>query len=176
MKELYQFILGAIFFTSPVNGIAQQLCYGEHELPSSTPTYSFLDHGDGTVTDMRTRLMWTKCPVGYFGTDCSQISLPVNASFNWLEAMEFASSSNYAGYVDWRLPNIKELRSIVEHRCIAPALNSEVFPIPWTMTFWSATPALASPDAAWTVYSYYGKASWDARDGNETIRLVRNAE
>lgn len=66
--------------------------YGEND---------FVDNGDGTVTDRATGLMWMKNDSGR----------PVN----WEKALEYAENLEYAGYNDWRLPNVKELQSIVDY-------------------------------------------------------------
>ncbi len=58
-------------------------------------------NGDGTVTDQATSLMWMQSD-----------SL---TNYNWQEALEYAEQLEYAGYDDWRLPNIKELQSIVDY-------------------------------------------------------------
>ena len=60
----------------------------------------FVDNGDGTITDLATGLMWTKVDFG---------------PFDWPAALQFAENSTYAGYNDWRLPNVKELQSIVNY-------------------------------------------------------------
>ena len=57
-----------------------------------------VDNGDGTITDTLTNLMWQKGE---------------NPRMNWFEALKYAQSQNIAGYNDWRLPNIKELNSIL---------------------------------------------------------------
>lgn len=65
---------------------------------------SFSDNGDGTITDSGTGLMWSKDDSG--------------EGFNWEEALEWVqekNDENYLGYSDWRLPNIKELQSIVDY-------------------------------------------------------------
>lgn len=64
----------------------------------------FTDNGNGTITDSATGLMWTK--------DDSAIG------FNWEEALawvEQMNDANHLGYSDWRLPNAKELQSIVDY-------------------------------------------------------------
>jgi hypothetical protein len=64
----------------------------------------FIDNGDGTITDNATGLTWTKADSG--------------KGMNWQEALEFAENLKYAGHDDWRLPNAKELQSIVDYsRC-----------------------------------------------------------
>jgi hypothetical protein len=101
----------------------------------------FVDNGDGTVSDIATGLMWTQNDNG--------------EGLNWQEALEYAQSTNsesYLGHSDWRLPNAKELQSIVDYTrspqttnsaAIAPVFNcSEItdeggnknFPFYWTST------------------------------------------
>lgn len=61
----------------------------------------FVDNQDGTVTDEATGLMWQQADDG--------------SRRNWQDALSYAENSTFAGYSDWRLPNIKELQSIVEY-------------------------------------------------------------
>jgi len=64
----------------------------------------FEDNGDGTITDKATGLMWTQNDSG--------------TSYNWEEALAWVETQNagqYLGYSDWRLPNAKELQSIVDY-------------------------------------------------------------
>jgi hypothetical protein len=61
----------------------------------------FVDNGDGTVTDRATGLMWTKA-------DSAQPK-------RWPDALAYAESLELAGHGDWRLPNAKELHSIVDY-------------------------------------------------------------
>jgi len=60
-----------------------------------------VDNGDGTITDNATGLMWMQNDNG--------------EGLNWEEALNYAENLDYAGYSDWRLPNIKELQSIVDY-------------------------------------------------------------
>ncbi|MBL1216537.1 MAG: DUF1566 domain-containing protein [Planctomycetes bacterium] len=61
----------------------------------------YQDNGDGTVTDLHTGLMWQKSP------DFSTLR-------NWSEAMAYAESLTVGGYDDWRVPDIKELYSLID--------------------------------------------------------------
>ena len=73
----------------------------------------FLDNGDGTITDNETGLIWSKTDNG--------------AGLNWEEALDWVyqqNQTNYAGYNDWRLPNAKELQSIVEYSRSLQTSNS----------------------------------------------------
>ncbi len=61
----------------------------------------FIDNKDGTVTDLSTGLMWQK-------RDTMQ-------GMNWEEALSYAKDLSIGGFSDWRLPNAKELQSIVDY-------------------------------------------------------------
>ncbi|NOR76050.1 MAG: DUF1566 domain-containing protein [Draconibacterium sp.] len=65
---------------------------------------NFINNKNGTVTDLATGLMWQQ-------TDNGQ-------TYNWQTALEYAENMELAGHSDWRLPNPKELQSIVDYtRC-----------------------------------------------------------
>jgi hypothetical protein len=70
---------------------------------------NFEDNKDGTITDHATGLMWSK--------DDSELAM------NWVEALAYAENSELAGYQDWRLPNAKEMQSLVDYTR-APAITS----------------------------------------------------
>jgi hypothetical protein len=59
------------------------------------------DNGDGTITDAATGLTWMQADSG--------------VGLNWEEALAYCESLDTAGYDDWRLPNAKELQSIVDY-------------------------------------------------------------
>ncbi|MHC4597951.1 MAG: Lcl domain-containing protein [Planctomycetota bacterium] len=61
----------------------------------------FVDNGDSTVTDRATGLTWMK----------GDSKKPMN----WKEALAFAESLEHAGHDDWRLPNVKELQTLVDY-------------------------------------------------------------
>ena len=64
-------------------------------------TNEFVDNGDGTVTDNATGLMWMQDDNG--------------AGVLWENALSYAEGLEHAGHTDWRLPNAKELQSIVDY-------------------------------------------------------------
>jgi hypothetical protein len=69
----------------------------------------FVDNGDGTITDNATELMWMQSDNG--------------EGLKWEDALTYAENHEYAEYSDWRLPNIKELQSIVDYT-LSPATSS----------------------------------------------------
>ena len=57
-----------------------------------TEERSYVDNGDGTVTDKATGLMWTK--------------KAVYGRMKWEKAVKYCSKLKFAGYSDWRLPAV----------------------------------------------------------------------
>ena len=150
-----------------------QTCRSETAIPSATPTRRFLVHGDGTVTDTATGLMWAQCAEGLSGSACTDGGA---ANFTWEEALIRARDSGLAGYTDWRLPNLKELFSLVEERCVNPAINLAVFPNTPASYFWSASPNGNASNNAWNVDCINGNANNNNRDNNHHVRLVRSGK
>ena len=164
-------ILLTLAFVPPASS---QTCQTETAVPSTTPASRFADNGNGTMTDKSTGLMWARCPEGLSGTACATGKA---ATFTWEEALIRARDSGLAGYTDWRLPNVKELSSIVEERCYDPAINLAVFPGTPASFFWSASPDGGSSYGAWYVGFYYGCADYDGRSsGYGHVRLVRSGQ
>ena len=157
---------------------AVQTCRTETAMPSTTPADRFLMHGNGTVTDTATGLMWAQCAEGLSGSACT---VGMATTLTWEAALIRARDSGLAGYTDWRLPNIKELSSIVEERCGIPAINLAVFPAPdpstLTGSFWSASGVASSPQFAWSVSFLDGFTAASIRDFHyERVRLVRSGQ
>jgi len=74
---------------------------------------NFVDNSDETITDIATSLMWSKSDNG--------------VEMNWEEALNWIYQKNqeaYLGYNDWRLPNAKELQSIVDYTRSLQTTNS----------------------------------------------------
>src|SRR5438045_178137 len=76
----------------------------------TTPTSAFTDNANGTVTHNLTGLMWKRCVEGATGAACTG-----GTQTSWSEALALAQASTTAGFIDWRVPNIKELQSIIEY-------------------------------------------------------------
>lgn len=71
---------------------------------------NFVDNGDGTISDLATGLMWQTADDG--------------VSRNWQEALAYAEGLDLAEKSDWRLPNAKELQSIVDYSRSPQTTNS----------------------------------------------------
>lgn len=113
----------------------------------------FHDNGDGTVSDRATGLMWARSDGG--------------TGMNWQQALAWVrqlDTTNYLGHGDWRLPNAKELQSIVDYSRV-PAI-SPVFQISRLSDgeypfYWSSTTHLDGPpnrQGGAAVYVSFGRA------------------
>ena len=136
----------------------------------TTPTATFTPHGDGTVTHELTGLIWKQCAQGTSGAGCGTGSPSV---LTWKAALAAAASDSTAGYHDWRLPNQRELETIVESCGYAPAINLSVFPGTAAEEFWSGTSYAGSPRYAWLVGFRTGTASYELKTVGLYVRLVR---
>jgi len=150
---------------------AAQTCHSYWPKPS-TPINRFTENGDGTVTDTVTKLIWKRCSEGLGGESCEKGEPMI---FTWQEAQKTAVESRFTGKSDWRLPDIKELNSIIERQCTMPAINEIVFPATPTMSFWSSTPYAGNPAYAWNVYFPYGISDGNSKSYKFFVRLVRTA-
>jgi hypothetical protein len=144
-------------------------------ISASTPATEFVDQGNGTITHSRTGLMWKRCAEGQTwsaGTCTGSAS-----GLSWSGALQAAVSARLGGYSDWRLPNVKELQSIVEERCYNPAINESIFPRTRGVYFWSASADASQSNFAWFVLFYDGLSGNNYKDGNFLhVRLVRSGQ
>jgi hypothetical protein len=90
------------------------------------------------VLDNQNSLMWARCSVGqtWNGQDCEG---PVTLFASWSSALKAADSASYADYDDWRLPNSKELVTLIEESCFAPSVNLLVFPSTYSGDYWTSS-------------------------------------
>ena len=120
----------------------------------------FVNNGDGTITDQATGLMWSRNDSG--------------TGLNWLNALAYAqaqNAANYLGHNDWRLPNAKELQSIVDYTRSPATTASPALHAMFNCTgitneggqadypfFYASTTLLDGTPAASGVYVCFGRA------------------
>ncbi len=126
---------------------------------------------DGVATDTETDLMWCRFAHGQVWQNGTAVgdAEPVK----WLTAFDVAKRLNqqggYAGYTDWRLPTIDELKTLIDKK-LANYINVGVFPNN-TVWFWSSSPINGSySQFAWAVNFKYGNCN---NTSNGAVRLVR---
>jgi hypothetical protein len=134
---------------------------------------NFLDLGDGTVTDIATGLQWQKSDDGI--------------TRNWEEALAYAEGLTLGGYDDWRLPNAKELQSLLDYSRApdatdparrGPAIDTGYFGLSEAESwFWTGTTHLDAPNPNFAVYVCFGQAYGYMTDpiGNTNYMNVHGA-
>ncbi len=169
MKAMFHLVILCVL---QLAGVAQAVtCVGN--IPAGNPDVIYTDHGNGTVTDSRTGLMWKKCSEGQTGHDCSGNSV---TTFTWAEALVHAEAHTFAGHDDWRLPNIRELDSLVEECRFTPAINDAHFPNTPSSYFWSGSPYANFSSYTRVVYFFNGNSGGSNREDSLHVRLVRGGQ
>jgi len=125
---------------------------------------------DGSeVNDSQTGLVWRRCAEGmaWSGGTCTGTT----ATYTHEQALARAKTQS-----GWRLPNVKELGSIVDRTRSNPAIDVAAFPATSPNTFWSSSPyAGDAPDVggAWFVGFGNGSVHYNLRSYSYAVRLVR---
>jgi len=146
---------------------------------------SYTSNGDGTITDNNTGLVWEKKT-----TTCLGNIHCVDDDYDWNTALTvFIAALNtapcFAGHCDWRLPNIKELQSIVNYqtsptRAVSPAFNDDAgsgcsASCTAGSWYWSSSSYANVPDRAWVIDFANGGVSLAFKSSNSLVfvRAVR---
>jgi len=109
----------------------------------------FIDNRNGTIIDLRTSLTWAKCSIGqtYDLTSNTCSSSGAISYSTWQEALLAAGAYSVNNINDWRLPNIKELGSLIDRSCAAPAINLTLFPNTISSIYYTSTPYKGASDS-----------------------------
>ncbi len=154
-----------------------QVCPGKD---ATTPTDIFITENidPEMVIDSRTGLAWARCVVGQQWNPSTQQCTGEALRLTWKEALQAASSYQAANKDNWRVPNIKELVSIVERQCVDPAANLAIFANSPSEHYWSSTPNTAATKKleAWAVAFYNGRIDSNDKQSDFYVRMVRYAE
>ncbi|MDO8803550.1 MAG: DUF1566 domain-containing protein [Elusimicrobiota bacterium] len=138
----------------------------DYQPTGSRPGYTIYNPvGVSSVTvDNRTGLMWVTNP-----NDAG-----IGGIYTWENAITACETSGYAGYPDWRLPNIKELVSIVDYSTAASAkINGTYFLNTQANYYWSSTTYVPNTTYAWYVYFGNGSMDGSSKTGTYYVRCVR---
>ena len=145
----------------------------------AAPAWATLtDNGDGTVSDSSTGLMWDKCVAGMGSLDCSTGTI---LTVDWPGALTWSvtqNTANYKNHNDWRVPNIKELYSIVGITSpAAPPLDTTVFQNWPGPNLWTSTTSLAPALNAFVVSCGDCRAQvYPTYNNNINVLLVRSGQ
>jgi hypothetical protein len=131
---------------------------GDIQAGVTWPEPRFTDNGDGTITDNMTGLMWTKDANLY-------------ERGGWDQAFADADACTVGDYNDWRLPNRKELFSLIDHSMHYPSLpTGHPFSDVQTFRYWASSNFAFIPLMAWMVGIYHGNVG--NLDKTDTIGCV----
>ena len=112
--------------------------------------------------------MWIDDPINTLGP-------PFHAKMTYPNAILNSEFLNFI-YDDWRLPNIRELASIIDYGFSAPAIDAAIFPnTQHTVgtSYWSSTYLNANNAFAFRVYFSTGNQNYTAKTGSLWVRPVR---
>jgi hypothetical protein len=144
-------------------------------------TASYTDNGDGTVTDNISGLMWEKLADDGSIHDKDTTYTWANAFSNKIATL---NSSNFAGYNDWRLPNIREVQSIINFGVVNPSTYSQFFngcmagctvatcSCHTIGSYWTST-TVGTGASAWVVFFSEGRTIFTLKSGSFYVRAVR---
>jgi hypothetical protein len=152
------FTFGGYFYPSKSDSYYVRAVRG-----GKTDSGSYVDNGDGTVTDLSTGLMWQQASV---------------SNKTWEQALAECEGLNLAGHTDWRLPNFKELTSLVDYSSYNPAINITYFPDTVSSSYWSSTSETGHNDSSWCVHFYGGNGYYGTSNKVITnyVRAVRGGQ
>lgn len=144
---------------------------------------AYVDNGDGTITDRNTGLVWEKL------SDDGSIH-DKDSHYIWSDGfakVAALNASSFAGHTDWRMPNVKELQSIMTYqgmRAWSPAFYNGCVSGCTVLTcscsgggiYWTSSTMVRDPTTAHCVWSLTGAVSGNPKNGGLFTRAVRGPE
>jgi len=169
---------------APVPKTGQTQSYGDRDDGDlqrgvAWPGPRFTDNENGTVTDNLSGLIWLQngnCTEFFDGDTIGVNPRP------WNDALTAANSlsSGYCGLADgsvagdWRLPNLRELQSLIDYGELGPALpDGHPFTNTMSSFYWSSTTSVGATSYAWLISFNYGQASDNHKFLSYYVRAVR---
>jgi hypothetical protein len=152
---------------------------GFYETGCASDGTRFTDNLDGTVTDNCTGLMWqtdTANTDGIGGVDNDD-------KLSWCDALQHCEDLTLATHSDWRLPNIREIQSIVDHSggqtvgVFPPFIQATRVAGDPEVRYWSSTNRPGSPPRVFNVVvTGVPYVSWGGSNQLNFVRAVRTAQ
>ncbi|TGK00831.1 DUF1566 domain-containing protein [Leptospira semungkisensis] len=148
----------------------QVFCVSAANSTATSSSYT-VNSSNGIVTDNGTGLIWELCTAGLSGSSCSTGTA---TTYTWPNALSRCNSLSTAGKT-WRLPNVNELRSIIDYSKNNPAIATASFPGTVSSYYWTSTSYAQSPSNAWYVYFANGQLNpFTSKGTSYYVRCVTN--
>lgn len=174
--------VGLLCHAFSVANAAGQTCPSAMIKNAPDDRYSVSDSSP-IVFDKQTNLSWMRCSTGQTWDGTTSDCTGTITTMNWQAALQSATDANSSSdssvnydYNDWRLPNIKELTSLVEYACYSPSINNTMFPSTAKYSYWSSSASASSSSYAWVVLFDYGYGYNGLRNSVKRVRLVRRGQ
>jgi hypothetical protein len=138
---------------------------------ASTPKKYIVSDNQQEVLDTQTGLIWRRCVEGmkWNGTTCS--GSPFYGMFQ--EVLERAVNQAHLTGKPWRVPNIKELSSLVDSTQSNISIDAVIFPATLNDQFWSSSSYAMDAFFGWMTHFYYGASYYSYSEDTGAVRLVR---
>ena len=124
--------------------------------------------GTMVTVDNKTGLMWAR-QGNKKGCNWGQAT-------DWESAIDYCDDLDFAGYDDWRLPNVKELQSVVTYGNDNPAIDTYYFLGTKSDYYWSSTSRCNDIILAFYVDFDSGEVVWHYKTNKFYVRAVRSGE
>ncbi len=159
-----------VILSIALNSVAYAACQNNIIATAPDNRYQLLNNG-AEVKDLNTNLIWQRCSLGqtWSGSSCTG----GGGQYNLQGALQAAQNTEGG----WRLPNIKELRSLVERSCFSPSVNERIFPNTLAGFYLSSSPTIWAGDAGlnWIISFSDGRDEYDNKNYVKYYtRLVRS--
>lgn len=132
------------------------------------------NNNDGTVLDLDTSLVWQKCTAGQ--TNLTTCTGGTDLITDWIGSINYCQSLNLAGKI-WRLPNVTELRSLLDFYTNngVPGFDLTYFPNTASSSYWTSTtgPLPSSPKTNAYVVEFGTSSGGPGAKSNNTTNRTR---
>jgi hypothetical protein len=178
-------------FTSEKNdGVTGPVAVPDDGVVQAGASLSYTDNGDGTITDGNTGLMWEKKSddgglhdkdnAYYWSGNGTQETI-----WDWLEDVNTEGGTGFASFHDWRVPNVKELLSVVNYEntplSVSAAFNGNCVAGATVLTgsctfltdYGSSTTWAKNTSMAWMVSFNHGEVTPQDKTSPFRVRAVR---
>ncbi len=133
--------------STPLEDVSYYFKCSRSEIIFENTLTQYTVSGQTIVTDSKTGLIWNSS---------------IGSSKTWISALSYCESLNYAGFSDWRLPNVEELKTLINEKFSDPAT---LHPGVTSNSFWTSTSVDGSSSNAWSINFTHGSIAKSKKSG-----------